>query len=376
MRAATFLRFLHTLGRREISYCLRRPTNLLPFLTYRCSSRCRSCQMWRRVGGEEWTCDQWLRFLGSLNGSVRHVEPFGGDVMLRADVLFPMIEESARLGLLVDIPLNGVLITPAVAERLAALPINTIYVSVDGVGETHDNVRQVTGNCEHIAAAVGIIRRARGDRTRPTLAANTTVSCLNYHQCDAIAQFARDAGFDRVAFEYCGEFPPEAVDESAIDGVRPRPYYERQGESLLLSAAQAQRLKRDLDRLRCCPGAREAGADGFHVVTRNIDFLSVAEMVSGQPRISRCYVCRTLLTIDPGGNVLPCPFFDQYHLGNLAQAPLRHIWNNARHRRFVALQRAGKLPMCRYCILSVERNLTPRQALSKWYLTHTGRARW
>jgi len=370
-RTTTWLRFLRALGRREVCYYLRRPTNLLPFLTYRCSSRCRSCQMWRRVGGEEWTCDQWLGFLGSLDGSLRHVEPFGGDVMLRPDVLFPLIEESARRGLIVDIPLNGVLITPPAAERLAAMPINTIYVSVDGVGEVHDNVRQVSGNCDRIASAVGIIRRARGDRTRPTLAGNTTVSRLNYDQCADIAQFAHDVGFDHVSFEYCGEFPPEAVDASAIDGVRPRPYYERQAESLLLSQEQARCVKRDLDRLR-----RQRSDDGFHVVTRNIDFLTIAEMVTGQPRMSRCYVCRTLLTIDPSGNVLPCPFFDQYHLGNLAQTPLRQIWNNARHRRFVALQRTGKLPMCRYCILSVERNLTLGQALSKWYLTHTQRGRW
>jgi MoaA/NifB/PqqE/SkfB family radical SAM enzyme len=372
-RLGRVLGVLQRLLRREVRYYQRQPSNLLPFLTYRCSSRCRSCSMWRRGNtGSELTAEQWLQFLDSLDClPIRHVEPFGGDVLLRPDVLFPLIERAAQRGLAVDIPLNGVLIDAPIAARLAMMPIQTIYLSVDGVGAGHDQVRRVEGNFERIIKAVAAIRRGRGNRRYPLVTCNTTISRLNYNQCKEIAEFAAEAGFDVIAFEYFGEFPADAVAASAIDGVAPEPYYVPQKESLLLSLEQAQRLKRNLQEIR-----EHGPNERINVVTRNIDFLTVAELVSGQPRLPRCYVCRIQLTIDPFGNVLPCPFFDKYHLGNIVRQPIQDIWNNDRHRRFVRLQSAGSLPMCRYCILGVERNVTLWQALHKRYLVHTRRGRW
>ena len=329
--------------------------------------------MWQRGDrGEELTPEQWTRFIDSLDGLPMHyVEPFGGDVLLRPEVLFPLIERAAGRGMMVDIPLNGVLLDAPTAERLAAMPIRTIYLSVDGVGTGHDDVRRVPGNFQHMMDAVAVIRRVRGSKLMPALICNTTISRLNYDQCISIANASADAGFDAVMFEYCGEFPPEAVAASAIDGVAPEPYYARQGESLLLSADQAMRLKRDLEHLR-----RNGPNDRIEIVTRNIDFLTVAGLVSGQPGLRRCYVCRTQVTIDPFGNVLACPFFHKYHLGNITNRSLHEIWNDEPHRRFVRLQGAGRLPMCHYCILTVVRNVTVVQSLQKWYLTHTRRGRW
>jgi MoaA/NifB/PqqE/SkfB family radical SAM enzyme len=364
---------LRSLARREVRYYWRQPGNLLPFLTYRCSSRCRSCSMWRRGDRRnELTADQWLQFIDSLDRlPIRHVEPFGGDVLLRPDILFPMIECAVKRGMAVDIPLNGVLIDAATATRLAGMPIQTIYLSVDGVGAGHDQVRRVNGNFERITKAVALIREGRGDRGQPLITCNTTVSRLNYDQCKEIAEFAAEAGFDAIAFEYCGEFPADAVAASAIDGVAPEPYYVPQEESLLLSTDQARRLKSDLQDLReHTPNGR------ISVVTRNIDFLTVAELVSGRPRLPRCYVCRTQMTIDPFGNILPCPFFDKYTLGNIRTESIHKIWNNDRHRRFIHLQGSGRLPMCRHCILGVERNVTFWQSLQKRYLVHTRRGRW
>ena len=365
-------RLVKRLAYREWCYRRAKPTNILPFLTYRCSSHCRSCAMWQRhLPGQELELSEWKAFFDSLAPRrLRHVEFFGGDVMLRQEVLFPLIEQAHCLGWDIDIPINGVLLDEAAATRLAAAPIGMIAVSVDGTGQLHDQVRGVPGNFDRIRAQVGTIVRRRSRRNRPRLTCNCTVSALNIDGFEQVLPFAVEMGFDFVAFEYGGEFPPEVVAQSVIEGSAPQPYFTPQEQSLLLTREQALQLKDKLEALKRSPLARR-----IHLVTSNIDVLTVDELAQGVVHQKRCYICHTLITVDPFGNVLPCPFFDNYHLGNVREQPFSSIWNNTRHRRFRRLQSQGRFPMCRHCILSVERNSGAWERVAKRLWLQRGKGR-
>jgi len=350
------LNTLKQLTKREIKYHLVKPTNLLLFLTYGCTSRCKTCTIWRkgRLPGEL-SLDQWKRFidevvpLGMIN-----VELLGGEALLRPDVLFGLTEHITLYGIEKDVVTNGSLIDEDMADRLSQSSLDKIYVSVDGVGANHDRVRGVPGLFDKVKSGVEYIMKARGNKECPTLVCNCTVSKWNVHNFDEVFDFAYNSGFDQVHFEYAGEFPPHSLEKSKIDGLIPNPNYVWQDSSILVKEEEAKILKQKIENIR----ERARKLDNFYVATKNIDSLSIKDLTDGIFPHKKCYVCRYLISIDPYGNVMVCPFFGNYFTGNITTEKFSSIWNNARHQKFIRLQGQGKLEMCRYCILSVERNYT------------------
>ena len=103
---------LGRLVKREINYMRVKPTNLLLFFTYRCTSQCKSCTMWQRsITEPELTLEEWKKFIDMVEWlfisknsySITHMrvnekvyeiltsqkDPMGGDkVYLVPDVLY------------------------------------------------------------------------------------------------------------------------------------------------------------------------------------------------------------------------------------------------------------------------------------------------
>jgi MoaA/NifB/PqqE/SkfB family radical SAM enzyme len=130
--------------RREINYYLVRPTNLLLFLTYRCTSQCRSCTMWqRKVERPEMSLEQWKGFMMMMREyPIGNVEMFGGDALLRKDVLFPLTRFIKAQGIpQVDLVTNCNLMDAETAREIVDSGIDTVYMSLDGVDDEHDRAR-------------------------------------------------------------------------------------------------------------------------------------------------------------------------------------------------------------------------------------------
>ena len=101
--------------------------------------------------------------------------------------------------------------------------------------------------------------------------------------------------------------------------------------------------------------------------TLNIDTLSIRNLHEGTVPMKKCYQERIEVTVDPYGNVIACPFFSKYILGNICQEPLSIIWNNSKHLEFRQHQNSGKLEICRYCIMAVERSYGLKKGLERIY---------
>jgi MoaA/NifB/PqqE/SkfB family radical SAM enzyme len=78
--------------------------------------------------------------------------------------------------------------------------------------------------------------------------------------------------------------------------------------------------------------------------------------VTGKYPRSKCRIERIDLTVDPYGNLVACPFLNNYVLGNIVENELTDVWNNELHWRFRAVQNDGELEMCRRRMFSAERN--------------------
>ena len=149
---------------REINYHRIRPTHLLLFLTYRCTGRCKTCTMWQRRSDQpEMTLEEWQRFIDMVAPyGIRNVEMFGGDALLRKDVLLPLVRYIRSKNIPeVDLVTNGNLMDQATAFALAEAGLNTLFVSLDGVEDTQDAVRGNAGSFARVKDTIAFMKAAR-----------------------------------------------------------------------------------------------------------------------------------------------------------------------------------------------------------------------
>lgn len=352
---------------RERAYRKGDPITATLYLTYKCTSRCRTCTMWSRPWDidRELSLGEWIRAADILvDAGVRVVEIFGGDVLLREDVLIPLIKHFKKRDVIVHIPTNCNLLHRETAKSLVESRVDWLYLSTDGVGAAQDAVRGIEDSFGKVRNAVKELSRARNGTDVPRLICNTTVSKFNVESLEDIARFAVEAGFDEVHFEYVGEMTPEDVSASFVNGIEPTAYYLRGEESVLVSKEQVGSLRKKLKSIR-----KEYLASPFGVTTLNIDSVSNKNLVEGSFPARKCYVERCEVTIDPGGNVVACPFFHSFRYANILEDSFEGIWWGERHTYFHAHLKDDGLAMCRHCIFNIQRNHSFFTRLRRIYLT-------
>jgi len=366
--------YLNRFIKKEINYYCTKPTNLLLFLTYRCTSRCKACTMWQRGQktnpSDELSLQEWKDFIDMVSDKgIKNIEMFGGDALLRKDVLIPLTDYARKKGIPeIDFPTNCNLMDEKTANALVDAGVTAVSTSLDAVGELHDQMRGAPGAFNRVKRSIEYLVKAKKGRKYPEIVVNCTISSLNIDSFEKVLPFAEKIGADTVAFEYAGEFPLESLDKSKIDGRKPEPYFIPQGKSILLNKEQAVLLKRKVKAIK-----EKRKNMKIYVVTKNIDVLTIENLITGIFPNKRCYMSRYLITVDPYGNIIPCPFFNNYYMGNIKEKNFDSIWNNGRHRKFMKYVDKGKLDLCRYCILGVERNPTFFQSIRKAYFIFTGR---
>ncbi len=365
--------FKYILGR-EVNYYRKQPVDALFFITYRCTSKCRTCTLWQRCDAVgELSLEDWKRAVDMCHEmGVKGVELFGGDALLRMDVLVPLTAYiKTKNGMEADLVTNSNLLTDEAAEQLVTAGMDDIWFSIDGVSAWHNQIRGRDDAFERVDKAIDAVRKARGANGRPKLRANTTVSNLNYDHFDEVLAYAESKGMDFLHCEYAGEFWDELLDQSVIDGIRPNPYFIRQdGRSILATAEQARIIKAKLLQMK-----KDVRRMKISLQSDDIDRLTIDQMVTGFCDNRRCYITRSKVTIDPRGNVVGCGFFGDWKMGNIKEQHLRDIWDNDRHRRFMDHFTRRDMKICDHCIMGVQRNATLWQSVRNHINQALGRAR-
>lgn len=353
-----FSKFITWLWKREIAFYKTKPREALFFLTYRCSSRCEMCDMWKRdTGYEEMDLKGWEKAVDLIaEQGVPLVYLFGGDVLFKKEILFPLTKYASQKGICCDITTNGNLLNQENAKQLVKCGARSIGVSIDAVGDLHDRIRGVKGIFKRATTGIKHMLDARGDAEEPKIKIYCTVSNMNINEFDKVLPLAIDLGVDELHFEPFGEFTKEYVLQSQVNGITANPYYIRQNECHLITIEQAGYLKNKIGDL-----GREAQGE-IYLDTDNIECLSVKDLATGIFPHERCYMTRYHINVDPSGNILPCLFFQNYHIGNIQKTHINEIWGNAKHKDFLRSVENGGLKICQQCICGVQRN--PRIAQS------------
>lgn len=134
----------------------------------RCNLRCIHCysQSHNREYSGELSHDEGLKLIDDLASFGAPVLLFsGGEPLMRPDI-FELIGYARERGMRAVLSTNGTLISPEVASRLKELGLSYVGVSLDGLRETNDRFRGVTGafdaalegirNCREAGIKVGL----------------------------------------------------------------------------------------------------------------------------------------------------------------------------------------------------------------------------
>jgi MoaA/NifB/PqqE/SkfB family radical SAM enzyme/polysaccharide pyruvyl transferase WcaK-like protein len=175
----------------------RQPRTLNLLINDVCNSRCQMCNVWQQKRDKELTPDELAIILRDpLFNRLRYVGVSGGEPTLRADlpeIYRVLVEKRPHIhgtGIITnaiqkDMVLERVLAAAEVC-RQANLPFS-VMVSLDGVGEVHDQVRGRAGNFE---SAVAVIRHLR-DQTDIPVRIGCTVAKDNVWYVDEMLDWCR-----------------------------------------------------------------------------------------------------------------------------------------------------------------------------------------
>jgi len=130
------------------------PTDAVLAVTYRCDSKCRMCNIWKLDPQELLGVDDY----GKIPSSLKDINISGGEPFLRKDIIdvINTVNEKCR-GPRIVISSNGFR-TERIIEVMETLrktiPNIGIGISIDGVGEKHDQIRGVEGAYQKATATL------------------------------------------------------------------------------------------------------------------------------------------------------------------------------------------------------------------------------
>jgi len=306
-------------------------------VTYRCTSRCRTCRIWEMDEPErgELSLEEIQDLFRSNEGflrDVRSIQITGGEPFLREDLLQIVSSIHGRLpGCTFWIPTNGM--DPRGTERATREMLEGmngkglgVSVSIDGLGRTHDGIRGIEGSFEMAVETLKRLRAIRGDCPGLELAVGMTLTPENSGELLDVFALAESHG---------AEFSFRPVNFSDI-------YYRNVGEHVSLMVEAEELLPAIWEIARETVERR-----GLWAATPTLRYMqgAIDHIRDPRSRRLRCSAGSDSLFLDPYGDVYPCIFLGE-RMGNLRERSLREIWGSEEASEARRRIRDGECPGC------------------------------
>lgn len=273
-------------------------------LLYACNLRCDMCPFWRRPDELLLSLDEEKKMMSALaDFGVSFMGFEGGEPFLRKDL--PEILKYSHARFHTSIVTNGWLLK----EKLNSVKeyLDYVFVSIDGIGETHDRLRGRDGSYSRAIEGV------KAAREFLPVSFNSTITSENCGEVEAIVDLAKEL-YVSVSFQVTYD-------------------YSTPGKK----SPQALKLKRALLKLL------EMKKNGAPIVESREYF----EAVVNSWYNGKSWKCRPWLTlnVDPQGRVvLPCYVLNEYTgSGKVWEMDLRKAWNSVDWELYES---------CNKCVLS------------------------
>jgi len=214
---------------RNLNLPLTLPMSIAFAVTNKCNSHCKTCNIWKDTAQiDELNLIEINLLFRSLGRSFEWITLTGGEPFLREDLvdICQIIYQHCQPAV-INIPTNGSIpdtIIDCVKKILKyCLKIKlTINLSVDGVGEEHDNIRGFPGNFNNIVMTYQGLKNLKHPRLR--LGFYTVISEYNIDDLKNILSFVKKLAPDAHFFEIA-QIRDEYKNQAQINIVPPEEYY-------------------------------------------------------------------------------------------------------------------------------------------------------
>jgi MoaA/NifB/PqqE/SkfB family radical SAM enzyme len=296
-----------------------KPVNVTISTTFRCNSRCLTCNVYERPV-DELSAEEWDRVFRALGRSVSWFTFSGGEPFVRKD-LVEIVESAYRRcrPKVINIPTNATFpdrVVPAV-ERLTGVLRGTrlvINVSLDAIGERNDVIR---GTKNDYRLATETFRRLKALRAENLVVGiHSVVSRHNVADFPAIAEQLMALGPD----QFIAEPAEERLELQTLNtGITPTPDE--------FDAAMEPVERRVLER-------RGNGLPALTRAIRLVYYRLARETLRRKEQVIPCYAAISSAHIAPNGDVWGC-CTKAIPLGNLRATGFDFdaIWRSEAARR-------------------------------------------
>ncbi len=257
-------------------------------LLYSCNLKCDMCPFWRRKDEKLLSLGDEIKMMDSLAAAnVSFLGFEGGEPLLRKDL--PDILRASHERFHTSLVSNGWLIKSRINEFGRYL--DYLFISIDGMKETHDRQRGVPGSFDH---AVEGIREAK---KYVPVSMSTTITTNNMNEIDKVLDLAESLKVSvniQVSYDY-----------HAASRISP------EKDDLYNTLVKLQKLKRD----------------GAPIINSNSYF----ESLINSWYFNKKWTCKPWLTIniDPEGRIVtPCYVINEYSGSTRVwETDIMKLWN-------------------------------------------------
>lgn len=284
-------------------FCIK-PKILVFFVSYSCNLRCIMCSSWikQRESKEASLEEIGNIFNGKiLKNNLEVINITGGEPTLRDDLvqIIKIILNSCHKLKQIDISTNGVN-TPQVVdkiERILALLLPaelklSVSISIDGVGETHEQVRQSPGIFAKIEQTIDSLKELMFLYPFFSVGFNMTISNINSDKIEEVYIYAKKRGVG-VSFTL------SAISDIGVESIRAGRKFEIEVKKKDGMSAFFKRLS-------------ESG-DINHTYA---DFL-LTWLSKGERKGSCAFRQGKSVLLEPTGELYLCGNFREFRLGNI-----------------------------------------------------------
>ncbi len=280
-------------------------------LTYRCNERCIHCYLDHDDHGEMNTAEIKALLDQMADAGVFFLTISGGEIMMRKD-FFEILEHAHARTFSIKLKTNGVLIRKKEAERIRALGVESVQISVySHRAEVHDAITKMPGSFRQTIEAVRLLR---------TVGLHVTMANV------LMVQNAQDyPGVRALANELGAQCTLDPTITPMMDG-------DRSTLELNVDKAALREVFRD--------GALVGNVEEFCAPPQGVDE-DALDMLPCSAGHTACYV-------SPYGDVYPCVQFP-LPSGNVRHTKFVDIWRDSPQLKEVRSITLRDMPSCSQC---------------------------
>jgi len=307
-------------------------TNELPYkltfiVTYKCNSKCTTCNIWRKKSVDELTLSEIDSFFKE-NPYFQWIDVSGGEIFLRKDIvdIMDIIIRRCKNLYCLHFPTNG-LMTKTIVDTTKAIkklkPYKLIIsVSIDGPPEIHDKIRGVGGGFCKTVETYKELRAIKGVEVY----AGMTLSEDNIDYFEE----TYDALQSRVSNFSYKDLHVNIASSSSF-------YYEKQIE---ISSE-----KKVIDTISKFMKLKKISV--FNPVSM-LEFAylkKIEQYITEKRSPMSCHSLDVSLFLDPFGNIYPCNAYDK-KIGNIREKGFTEIWFSSKRKNLSKEIRNLQCPQC------------------------------